>query len=249
MRTLARIGVLAVIVAGLSSPAASTAAMPARLRELPVSQLQTSAGELRSLHSGVTYQASRFPLALRLTPPDGSWAGAQWESGRLPAEQVERLGIRDQGGPPHFGWAAVGHAGSTPAGFPRGLIVIMTAYARTPSLAATVHGLRTRGHGATYDESVPVELAGLSGVQFDGQRNPAVTHIFVPFSSISHGGGAFPSARDAFEVFGTVFRIIVLNPRGKTIVVCIDPVALPTDQFPAFLAKADQILKTLRFPR
>lgn len=46
----------------------------------------------------------------------------------------------------------------------------MTAYARTPSVAATVTGLRTRGHGATYEPASPVKVAGLPGVQFDGQR-------------------------------------------------------------------------------
>jgi hypothetical protein len=37
--------------------------------------------------------------------------------------------------------------------------------------------------------------------------------------------------------------------RGKTVVVCIDSVALTVDEFPAFLTKADTILETLRFPR
>jgi hypothetical protein len=47
---------------------------------------------------------------------------------------------------------------------------------------------------------------------------------------------------------GEAFRIIVLNVRGKTVVVFIDSVALSADQFPAFLIKADTILKSLRFP-
>ncbi len=244
-----RLAPLLVLVAGLGTIAASAAATTPKPRELPVSQLLTSAGELTTLRSGVTYQAGAFPIPLRLTPPDGSWAGAQWQSGRLPAEQATRLGIKDEGGPPHFGWVAVGHGGTSPTLLPRGLIVIMTAYARTPSLAATVNGLRTRGHGALYEPTTPVKVAGFSGVQFDGQRIlTATNHIFVPFSPRSHGGGAFPSSRDAFQVYGPVFRLIVLNVRGKTVVVFIDSVALTVEQFPAFLTKADQMLESIRFP-
>jgi hypothetical protein len=36
--------------------------------------------------------------------------------------------------------------------------------------------------------------------------------------------------------------------RGKTVVVYMDNLGLPADQFPAFLAKADAVLKTLKFP-
>jgi len=36
--------------------------------------------------------------------------------------------------------------------------------------------------------------------------------------------------------------------RGKTVIVYIENVALPQERFPAFLAKAQQILGSLRFP-
>jgi hypothetical protein len=248
MKTLAQITALAVIVIGPNSLAVTAAAAP-KLRELPVSQLFTPAGALARLQTGATYEASKFPIALRLTPPTGDWTGAQWESGRLPAELAERKGIPDEGGPPHFGWVALGHGGTSPTSPPRGGITIMTAFAPTPSVAATVTGLRTRGHGATYQSTLPVKVAGFSGVQFDGQRIlTAAHHIFVPFSPISHGGGAFPSKLDAYQVYGPVFRVIVLNVRGKTVVVFIDSVALTADEFPGFLEDADRILHTLRFP-
>ena len=245
MRMLARIAVLALLAAGLSSLAATAAAAP-KLPELPVSQLLTSTGVMGKLRAGATYQASQFPLALRLTPPDGSWSGAQWTSGRLPAELAERLHVRDEGGPPHYGWAAVARGLTSPSGFPRGLIAVMTAHARTPSVAATVTVLLTHGHGATYEPTTPVKIAGFSGVQFDGQLIPtAPHHIFVPFDP-SHRG--FPSKLDAIPIYGPVFRMIVLDVRGKTVVVCIDSVTLTAEEFPAFLTQADAILKTLRFP-
>src|SRR5207244_1260579 len=78
-------------------------------------------------------------------------------------------------------------------------------------------------------------------------------HIFVPFSPPSNSGGAYRGKLDAYEVAhnqaGGTFRVIVLNVRGKTVVMYLDSAALPTDEFPAFLTKADQILKTLSFPR
>jgi hypothetical protein len=233
MKTLARIGILAALVAGLSSLAASAAATTSKLPELPMSELLTPAGRLTTLHSGVTYQASQFPLALRVTSPDGSWSGAQWKS------HSDRYG----GGPPFYGWAALGQ-GST-SNIPRGLILIMTAYVRTPSVAAMVAGLRTRGAGATYEATSPVKLAGFSGIQFDGQV-VGPRHTFVPFSPRSHGAKYYPDAYYMNQ--GEAFRIIVLNVRGKTVVVFTDSVALPTDQFPAFLTRANQILKSLRFP-
>jgi hypothetical protein len=232
MTARARIGILTAL-AGLSSLAGAAAATAPKLPELPVSDLLTPAGKLTTAHSGVTYQASKFPFALRITPPDGSWSGAQWES------QSDRYG----GGPPFFGWVAVGQG--SPSRPPRGLIVIMTAYARTPSVAATVAGLRTRGVGATYQAATPAKLAGFSGVQFDGEI-VATRHTFVPFSPRSHGAKYFPDAY--FMGQGQAFRITVLSVRGKTVIVFVDNVALPADQFPAFLIKADKILASVRLP-
>jgi hypothetical protein len=242
MRTLAQIGLFAILVAGLGSLAVSATATTPKLREIPKSYLLSGLpapaarvmGALRPLRAGVTYQASQVPLALRVTPPDGSWTGAQWRSALL--------GFRG-GGPPFFGWAAIGKGGTRYGEPPRGLIVIMTAYARTPSVAKTVARLRTRGHWATYGATSPVKVAGFAGLQLDGQVAAGRIHVFAPFSDTNH-------FQDAFYVGGSeLFRVIVLNVRGKAVVVFIDSVALPADQFPAFLTKASQILNTLRLPR
>jgi hypothetical protein len=222
----------------LSGTSAAGAASPSKLPDVPQSYLFTPAGQLTPLRAGVTYQASQFPLALRLTPPDPGWLGTQWQSG---------TDYFRGGGPPHYGWLHLGQG--TPTGIPRGLVTIMTADARTPSVAATVNVLRTRGHGATYEATSPVKLGGFSGIQFDGQivgaKNIDHTgHYFVPFSPPSHAAKYYP---DEYPVYGDVFHVIVLNVRGKTVVIYIENVALPADQFPAFLTKANRILGSLRF--
>jgi hypothetical protein len=94
-----------------------------------------------------------------------------------------------------------------------------------------------------------VTLGGFSGIQFDGQIVGAKNfdhtgHYFVPFSPPSHAAKYYP---DEYAVYGDVFHVIVLNVRGKTVVIYIENVALPADQFPAFLTKANRILGSLRF--
>ena len=54
-----------------SSHAAATGSSPA--------ELLTSAKTLAPLKAGVAYQASSFPLRLRLTAPDSTWLGAQFK--------------------------------------------------------------------------------------------------------------------------------------------------------------------------
>jgi hypothetical protein len=218
---------------------APAAASPSKLRDIPQSYLFTPAGHLTPLHARATYRASLFPIALRVTPPSGGWAGTQWKSG----DQYFRGGK-----PPNFGWVHFGRGSAS--GFKQGLISIMTAYGRTPSVAATVNVLRTRGHGATYEATTTVKLAGYSGIQFDGQITGTknydhIGHLFIPFSPKSTAAKYYP---DEYGVYGDVFRVIVLSVRGKTIVIYIENVALPADQFPTFLNKADQVLNSLRFP-
>jgi hypothetical protein len=234
-----------VVAVALAATAASAASPP----QLPVADLQTPTGHASTLRAGVTYEAtSEFPIALRVTPPDGSWSGAQWTTGRLPTDQAERLGKHDHGGPPFYGWVALQQG--SPKLAPKGIVVITTAYARTPSVAATVSGLRTRGHGATYQAMSSVRVGGFSGIQFDGRV--VTKHVFVPFSPPSNAGGAYPGKLDAYQVShdqsGGAFRVIVLNVRGKTVVVFLDSAALPADRFPAFLTKASRLLGSLRFP-
>lgn len=201
------------------------------------SYLFTPGGKLTPLKAHTTYEGRLFPIALRITPPIAGWSGAQWKSGTV---------YFHGGGPPNFGWV---HLGRGTTGVPQGLITVMTAYARTPSVAATVNVLRIRGRGATYDPTIPIDLAGFSGVQFDGKITGSknfdhIGHYFIPFSPKSSSAKYYP---DEYGVYGDVFRVIVLDVRGKTVIVYIEhPVA---SRFPAFLAQADKILKSLRFPK
>src|SRR5882672_8387534 len=85
----------AVCLAGTAAAAATAPKVP----DVPQSYLFTAPGKLTPLRAGFTYQASEFPLAARLTPPDRSWLGAQWKSG---------TDYFRGGGPPNFGWLHVG---------------------------------------------------------------------------------------------------------------------------------------------
>ena len=240
MKRLPLLLCLAVCAASLTHAGAGAAAVAPKVPDLSQSYLFTPAGALAPIRAGVTYQASAFPLALRLTAPDRGWSGTQWKSGR---------DYFRGGPPPNYGWVHVGKV-ATPTSVPRGLITIMAAYARTPSVATTVNVLRTRGHGATYTDSIPVTVAGFQGIQFDGQIVGAknfdhIGHFFIPFSPRSQAAKYYP---DEYGVYGDVFRVIVLDVHGKTVVVYIENVALPAEQFPTFLTKANRILDSLRFP-
>jgi hypothetical protein len=231
------------VACGLTLLTSATAAphVSATFPDLPKSYVFTPAGRFTRLHAGVTYQASEFPIALRVTPTSGSWVGAQWKSG---------TDYFSGGPPPNYGWVHLAHRGYTPADPPRGLVTIMTAYTKTPSVAQTVNVLKTRGRGATYGETTPVQVAGFSGIQFDGRLTGArnadrIGHYFVPFSPPRHSAGYYP---DEYGVYGGVFHVDVLSVRGKTVVIYIDSVALLDDQFAGFLNGADQLLKSLRFP-
>src|SRR6478752_5678345 len=133
----------------------------------------------------------------------------------------------------------------------------MTARARIGILAALA-GLSSLAAAAAATAPTLPELPGSdlrtpagklttapSGVQFDGEI-VATRHTFVPFSPRSHGAKYFPDAY--FMDQGQACRITVLNVRGKTVIVFVDNVALPADQFPAFLIKADKILASVRLP-
>jgi hypothetical protein len=204
------------------------------------SYIFTPPGKFTRLTAQTTYRASQFPIEIRVTPPDGTWWSAQWKSGS---------NYFAGGAPPNFGWV---HLAKTTGAMtpPSGMISIMAAYAHTPSVAATVQVLRTRGHGASYDAVAPTSLAGYSGEQFDGRITGAknadhIGHNFIPFSARSHAAKYYP---DEYGVYGDVFRVIVLNVRSHTVVIYIDSARLPADQFPTFLDQATAILASLRFP-
>ncbi|SRR6266508_2576989 len=215
----------------------AAAATSSGVTPLPTSNLLRG-GKATPLRAGVTYQAKgSFPIVLRLTPPDGSWSGAQWKTSAVGMHSKK---------PPFFGWVGAIQTPSTPGAVPLGAITIVTSYTRTRSPTATANYLRTRGHGATYEPTSHVTVAGFAGIQFDGTIT-GKEHTFIPFTPQSRNARFYG---DAFELGkGTVFRIIVLQIRTKTVVVFIEPADLSPDQFPAFLAKADKILQSLKFPR
>ena len=149
--------------------------------------------------------------------------------------------------PPYYGWVAIGQTGTPGNHAPQDLILIMTGYARTPSVAATVASLRTRGHGATYEPTTAVKLAGFPGRQFDG-RIVGTKHVFIPFSAPSHKATGYADEIE-LDGAGNAFRLIVLNVRGRTVVVFVSSIVMSADQFTAFLPHADVLLGSLEFPR
>jgi hypothetical protein len=200
-------------------------------------ELLASAKTLAPLKPGVAYQASSFPLPLRFTAPDASWLGAQNRTASH--------------GRPAFGWVIVAQP---PLAKPRGLIAIETAFGSTGSVAATIADLRYGGSslpqthlgGVEFGAPTAVKVAGYSGQQFDGQVWGKFGHTFLPFSPHVRGPASPPDANYIHK--GEAFRFVVLNVRGKTVVLGFESLGLPADQFPAFLATASRLLKSLSFP-
>jgi hypothetical protein len=77
-----------------------------------------------------------------------------------------------------------------------------------------------------------------------GHREGTRLHPFSPRSTVAKW---YPDNYGMGQ--GEVFRIVVLDVRGKTIVVYLENAKLPADEFPDFLTRADTLLKTLRFPK
>jgi len=67
-------------------------------------------------------------------------------------------------------------------------------------LRRRVDNLRTRGHGATYDDPSPVKLAAFPGVEFDGQT-VGPKHVFIPLQPAGEQGGR-PRRRDRGDAPG-----------------------------------------------
>jgi hypothetical protein len=242
-----RAAAVAAAVACLA-PAAS-AAVPIDLAE---SYLFSPPGKLTALHAGVTYEATSFPFAVRITPPDSTWAGAQWKQNKFTPYQIDLRQLTcstnpNVCAPPYFGWVAIGRSGTDPNVPPRALILVLAGFERTPSVAATVESLRTRGHGATYDPPTHVTLAGFPGVQLDGEI-VGPKHVFVPFSPRTSKATGFA---DAIELDGAghAFRFDVLDVRGRTVVVYVGSLVMSPAEFASFLPQADRILGSIRFPK
>lgn len=206
-------------------------------------------GKLAPLERGVTYQASKLPIAFRVTPPTAKWGGTQWKANNFSPYEIQQrhLTCPQACKPPYFGWAIIGQAGAAATkGVPRGIVLVMAGFSHTPSVAATVHNLRTRGHGASYGPTTTVTVGGFRGIQFDGATTAAL-HRFVPFSPPSTGSQLFP---DEIDLHGIAhgYRFIVLNVRGKTVIVFIGTEALTPTQFQTFLAEASKVVDSVAFP-
>ena len=226
-----KVGIALIATALVCSVAAVTATAGSAPRELLKNKFLAPSGHLGNLAAGVTYKASTFPLPIRVTAPDASWAGAQWK-------YDSSFEHKKQNKPPYFGWVGFEQPGH------QGGIAIMTAYDKTPSVASVVRSFRTRGHGATYSAAKAVKLGGFSGVQFDGTVE-GKEHAFIPFSPKTGSSTWYP---DVYWIpKGAAFRIDVIGVHGKTVVVYIETLDLPADQFADFLTKADSLLNTLKF--
>jgi len=191
-------------------------------------QLLESSEALGRLKAQQTYAARTFPIRIAVTAPDSSWAGAQYDL--------------TSHGRPAFGWVVLGHPG--PKG-QLGEIDVETAFDGTPSVAAILARLRSAGGGATYGQTRRVTVAGRRAWQIDGRAFGRFGHVFVPFTPKT--GGASPPDNLRIDQ-GERFRLIVLDVRGKRVVIFLVCFALPPEQFPAFLDSARPLLASLRFP-
>jgi hypothetical protein len=213
---------------------ALTAAASGAPRELLENAFLNPSGRVANLAAGVTYKASTFPLPIRVTAPDASWAGAQWKYDSSFEHKKQTVA-------PYWGWVTFEQHGAKPH---QGAITLMTAYDQTPSVASVVTALRTGGHGATYGPTSSVKVGGYSGVQFDGNV-VGKEHAFIPFSPKTNTAAWRPDAY--YMRKGEPFRIIVIGVHGKTVVMYEENLDLAADQFPTFLTAADTLLNTLRF--
>jgi hypothetical protein len=200
--------------------------------ELATSNFNTPAGKLSALRARVTYQAGSFPIALRVTPPDSTWAGSQWTT----SSHGKRL----------FGLVELGHPGATATTLPSGGIAIVTAFGPTPSVRATIGRLRAGGSGVTYTAPKAVHVSGYPGIQFDGNVFGKFGHTFVPFSGVT--GGASPPDHWRLDR-GESFRAIALSVHGKTVLLLLESFRLPQAGFTPFVGSASRLLAGLRFPR
>jgi hypothetical protein len=91
-----------------------------------------------------------------------------------------------------------------------------------------------------------VSLAGFPGAELDGRVSGSSSQIFVPFSA--ERDGRTPPDMHVVDR-GESFRIVVLDVRGKRVVLFLESVKLGPNEFQAFLSKANRLLdESLAFP-
>ena len=237
MRKLILISSTYAIVLALAATAAGAQASARAATGASPAELPKTATTIAPLKADLTYEASAFPIAIRLTPPNRTWLGAQYLTGSH--------------GKPAFGWVVAAHR---PVAKPLGALNIETAIGPTPSLNKTIANLRFGGSsppethvgGVAFAQPTATKVAGFSGRMFDGQVWGRFGHTFLPFSPHVRGPAAPPDS--IYLGKGEAFRMIVLDVRGKTVVLALESFGLPAEQFPAFLASAKGLLASLRFP-
>lgn len=205
------------------------------------------ADEKTKLSRGVQYEASKFPLAVRVRPADDLWGGVQLHSGKFKFVQLHHLRA---GNVPLHGW---------------GYITLEASTGRTGSVAATIRQLHSTPN-LNVSPIKPVRVAGFSGKRFDatvagtesGDTGVALTPFTAPrrcgfCTKTMHG----ETLDNKFAGKGQLFRIMVIGVRGKTVVIYLESSFdissngshTPTETFPTFLPYAQKLLSTLAFPR
>jgi hypothetical protein len=112
----------ALAAASLAVAASAGASDPPDLLKVGPNENQTA-----PLEPGVTFQASLFPISLRIAA-NAVWWGDQYRT--------------TSRGKPAFGWAQFAHPGV------KGAISLVTAFGPTPSVAATIARLQAGGSHA-----------------------------------------------------------------------------------------------------
>jgi hypothetical protein len=200
----------------------------------PPDLLQSAAKDTQAapLKHGTTYQASLFPLEVRVTTAATTWWADQYRT--------------TQRAVPRYGWMQFGAAGV------KGLVTFVTGYGTTPSVDATIARLQAGGShepgpsggGTRFTASRPVTIAGRHGREFDGDVWGIYGHTFVPFTPKTHGA----SPADSWSLHkGEAYRVVALDVGGKTVVVFLESAELPQSQFPAFRVTASRLLASIRF--
>jgi hypothetical protein len=238
----------------LAASAVATASGPVDLHDGGDPHEGIGQGDGQGLQRGVTYQATAFPLAVHLRPPDVRWEGAQFESGRFKFVQLHHLRTGSVG---LDGW---------------GFITLEASTGPTPSPAATIRRLHATPH-IDVSSIKATRVASFAGQTFDativGTDRPPVCRTircaqgvsFAPFTTNHHCGFCNNTMKGEtqdvkFAGTGQLFRIIVVGVRGKTVVIYLESAFAssvqrrfpPSKTYPTFLPYAKQMLATLRFP-
>jgi hypothetical protein len=187
---------------------------------------------------------------MRIRPPDARWEGVQLQSRTFRFVQFNHVRARN-----------VASSDGT------GLVTLEGRAGRTGSVATTIQKL----HATPKIEAgriTPARVAGFAGKSFDAtvvgfdsghyDPNAAKGISLAPFTTNRHCGYCTATMHGEtqdfkFEAKGELFRVVVIDVRGKTVVIYLETTGSPpkypaTQVFPTFLPYAQKMLATLRFP-